>query len=135
MSFEAYPASVIPGPVYDGNSLTQVDPVSRTSFESGGVKTRRRFGNTPTAWRVKFKFVTQPEFQIFEAWYRFKISDGADKFTMLIATSTGPQVFHVCQFESMYKHSKTDYGWEVAAEIQIYNRVTQTETWLDGQLS
>lgn len=132
MSFEAYP-SIIPIPIYDGNSMTQVDPVVRTKFDSGAMKARRRFSSTPTMWKVKFRF-SDYEMRIFRSWYKHKIADGTDKFTVFISVPTGTQVFHVCQFTKMYKFMQTDFGWDVTAELLVANVDTDDEAWLDARL-
>lgn len=133
---EVYPHSDLPGPIYDGNSYQQIDPVLRTPLDAGGYKPRRRFTKTPTIWKVRFRFVSELEFQIFEAWHRFKINDGADLFTMSITVSTGKSQSHSCYFTKMYKHVKTTDGvWDVTAEIMIDDRETQSESWLDTQLT
>ena len=132
---ETYPHSLIPGPIFDGNSQDQIDPVIRTPMQAGNMKSRTRFTRTPTRWRVRFRFVTEYEFQIFEAWHRYKINLGADSFDMDITVSTGKSVTHTVQFTRMYRMNQiTGNAREVIAELLIHDRATQSELWLDGEL-
>lgn len=133
MSIEAYPL-VIPGPIFDSNAMDPVDPVSRTKFDSGAMKTRRRFTKTPVSLKVKYRFKVD-QFRIFEAWHKHKISEGADKFTTFLMRPAG-SMLHVVQFKKMYKAIKTDSGWyDVNAELLIYDLSIDSEAWLDAQLS
>ena len=132
---ESYPHGQIPGPIFDGNSQDQIDPVLRTQMDQGNVKSRLRFTRTPTRWRVRFRFVTELEYQIFEAWHRYRINLGADSFEMDITVSTGKSVTHTVQFTRMYRMTQlTGEAREVTADLLIHDRETQSEAWLNSQI-
>lgn len=78
----SYPHEYLPLPVQDGYGFQPVSPLLRTQLTSGRARQRRLYTSTPTQASVKWFFETDSQAQLFEAWYRDIISDGAAWFLM-----------------------------------------------------
>jgi hypothetical protein len=76
-----YPNDYLPIPLQEGFGLKPVSPLLRTELTSGRARQRRLYTSTPTQATVAWLF-TDPEAQLFEAWFRDTIKDGADWFNM-----------------------------------------------------
>lgn len=80
--------SQLPVPVVDGYTLAPQDATVRTEMEVGPARQRRRSTAMPTQVTMKC-IMTRTQFQIFEAWFKYKALDGAAWFVMPVANGSG----------------------------------------------
>lgn len=71
----------LPLPTFDGYALEPQDATTRTDMEAGPARKRRRFTGTPTRIPVRWR-LSPTDFATFEAWFRLKISGGAEWFAV-----------------------------------------------------
>lgn len=97
-----YPNDYLPIPLQEGFGLKPVSPLLRTELTSGRARQRRLYTSTPTQASVAWLF-TDPESQLFEAWFRDTIKDGADWFNMPLRSPLGIIDMYVCRFVDIYE--------------------------------
>lgn len=83
----AYP-SVLPMPLQSSQQVKTVSPLVRTEMASGRARQRRAFTSTPQTVSVSF-IMPNAKGALFEGWYRYGITDGADWFTAPLRTPMG----------------------------------------------
>ena len=124
----AYPAG-LPLPLRSGYGLNHVSPMMRTELESGRARQRRRYTSVPSIASVSWVF-TQAEAQLFEAWFRWSLSDGVEWFNAKLRTPLGLQSYE-CRFVEMY--SGPDLvgvdRWQFGASLEIRERQTLSIGW------
>lgn len=126
---------VLPNPIVSSYGINPEDPVIRTEFEKGPKRARNRFTSAPTIIPVLWRF-TRLQFEIFEAWHRHKINNGADWFTVNLLTASGFNEYEA-RFNKMWSSKpvgKSCIMWDVSAELEIPDRVFMNETILDTYL-
>jgi hypothetical protein len=123
-----YPAS-LPPPLRSGYSLQHVSPLMRTQLESGRARQRRKYTSVPTMAQVSWLF-TQGQAQLFEAWFRWDLKDGAEWFFADLRTPMGLQPYE-CRFADMYSGPSLvgRLHWQFSATLEIKERQTLTEGW------
>ena len=123
MSLPQYPAE-LPPPELDGYRLQPVSPFVRTELASGRARQRRRFTSTPTMIPVSW-LLSLIEFELFEAWFRHTITDGADWFTGPLKTSRGIRDDYEQRFADMYEAREVGpMYWRVSARLELRDRHT-----------
>lgn len=123
MSLPEYPAE-LPCPAQDGYQLQTVSPFQRTELASGRARQRRRFTSVPTMIPVSWLY-TLAEFELFEAWFRHTITDGADWFTGPLKTSRGIRNDYEQRFADMYTARVVGpMYWRVTARLELRDRQT-----------
>ena len=118
-----YPAG-LPLPLRSGYDLSHVSPLMRTELQSGRARQRRRYTSVPSMASVSWSF-SQPEVQLFEAWFRWTLSDGAEWFNATLRTPLGLMPYE-CRFADMY-NGPALVGidrWQVSATLEIRERQT-----------
>jgi hypothetical protein len=123
-----YPAD-LPLPLRSGYGLNHVSPMMRTELESGRARQRRRYTSVPSIASVAWVF-TQSEAQLFEAWFRWTLSDGVEWFNATLRTPLGLMPYE-CRFVEMY--SGPDLvgmdRWQLGASLEIRERQTLSTGW------
>lgn len=116
-----YP-SVLPAPLKGDRSFQMVDPLVSTSSDNGQTRWDRRFTDVPTATPVSW-ILSDLQAQVFEAWYRDVIRDGADWFEMPLRSPVGRRV-EQCHFVSAYSGPvRSGYDrWRFDAQIVLRRR-------------
>ena len=116
-----YP-SQLPLPLREGYGLRHVDPMVRTQLASGRARQRRRFTSVPSVVSVSW-VMSQPEAQLFEAWYRDAISDGAAWFQCPLKTPLGIQHYDA-RFTGIYRGPNLVglCHWRFTAELELFER-------------
>ena len=71
----------LPLPTYDGYALEPESATARTDMEAGPARQRRRYTGTPTRIPVRWR-LSAVDFATFEAWFRLKLADGSDWFSV-----------------------------------------------------
>lgn len=119
----------LPCPLKEGHSVKHVQPFVRTNMESGRARQRRRFTSVPSMQTFKWVF-TSLEAQIFEAWFRDALNDGAEWFNFNTFNPLGDTRI-VCRFASMYE-GPNPFGalqWTVSAELEVWERPLLDDGW------
>ena len=123
MSLVSWPAQ-LPPPEQSGYAIQHVSPTQRTQMVSGRARQRRVYTSVPSNVAVQW-FLTEQQAQLFEAFFRYAITDGADWFLLPLKTPmfTGD---YECRFTGIYEgpvliaYDK----WTVSATIEIKERQT-----------
>ena len=119
----------LPLPEQSGYAIQHVSPLQRTEMVSGRARQRRVYTSVPSNVSVQW-FLTEQQAQLFEAWFRYAITDGADWFMLPLKTPmfTGD---YECRFTGIYEgpvliaYDK----WTVSATIEIKERQILDSSW------
>ena len=113
----------------------------RTDFDSGPARVRRRFTTGPTQATVAWSMDGR-QMEIFEAWYRHILHDGAEWFNFPVprpsfveGVSLIEYVLHVVRF---VQYSTSVLGinhWLVSAKIELEERETLSADDIAGLLT
>jgi len=124
-----YPEKYLPCPLKDGVGLKPVSPLLRTQKQSGRARQRRAFTSTPTVTDIQWIF-DDKQAQIFEAWFRDVLTDGANWFNMPLMTPIGTK-FYVCRFTDIYEGPTPEGGiyWRYSANIEMWERPLVPVGW------
>ena len=120
----------LPLPEQSGYAIQHVSPTQRTTMVTGRARQRRVYTSVPSNVAVQW-FLTEEQAQLFEAFFRYSITDGADWFLLPLKTPmfTGD---YECRFTGIYEgpvliaYDK----WTVSATIEIKERKTLDSLWL-----
>lgn len=124
-----WPAT-LPRPTVETYTLKPVDPVSRTQFEAGNSRSRRRFQSAPTIIPVRWAF-TEAEMAVFEAWHKHEAQDGAASFSIDLANGLGISAYSA-KFERMFDAPvRAGLNWIVNAELRVTARPVMTAAELE----
>ena len=114
----------LPLPEQSGYAIQHVSPLQRTQMVSGRARQRRVYTSVPSNVAVQW-FLTEQQAQLFESWFRYAITDGADWFLLPLKTPmfTGN---YECRFNGIYEGpTLTAFNkWTVSATIEIKERQT-----------
>ena len=114
----------LPLPEQSGYAIQHVSPMQRTTMVSGRARQRRVYTSVPSNVAVQW-FLTEQQAQLFEAFFRYSITDGADWFLLPLKTPmfTGD---YECRFTGIYEGPTltTLDTWTVSATIEIKERQT-----------
>lgn len=123
-----YPTG-LPAPLRSGYGLQHVSPLMRTEMESGRARQRRRYTSVPTMTSVTWHF-NQVQAQVFEAWFRWTLADGAEWFNCSLRTPLGLQDYE-CRFVEIYSGPELvgRNDWRVSADLEIRERQTLSDDY------
>ncbi|EOY8497439.1 hypothetical protein [Providencia stuartii] len=118
-----YPHDYLPLPQQEGYAFQPVSPLRRTQLSSGRARQRRAYTSTPTNASVSWYFEKDQQAQLFEAWFRDALSDGAAWFMMKLQTPLGVELYK-CRFMDIYdgptlappKH------WKFSATLELWEK-------------
>ena len=131
MSLVSWPTQ-LPLPEQSGYAIQHVSPLQRTTMVSGRARQRRVYTSVPSNVAVQW-FLTEQQAQLFEAFFRYAITDGADWFLLPLKTPmfTGD---YECRFTGIYEGpTLTAFDkWTVSAMIEIKERQTLDQTWVNA---
>ena len=120
----------LPLPEQSGYAIQHVSPLQRTEMVSGRARHRRVYTSVPSMVAVQF-FCTELQAQVFETWFRYAITDGADWFLLPLKTPmfTGN---YECRFIGIYEGPVLIAfdKWTFSAMIEIRGRQTLGESWV-----
>lgn len=118
-----YPAD-LPPPLRSGYGINHVSPLLRTELATGRAIQRRRYTSVPSIASVSWN-LSQVQAQVFEGWFRWTLSDGAEWFNARLRTPLGLQDYE-CRFVGMYEGPEL-VGidrWKFSADLEIRERQT-----------
>lgn len=124
-----YP-STLPTPARSGYGLQHVSPFARTTMATGRARQRRTFQSVPSAVTLTWTMRNE-EAQVFEGWFAYDITDGADWFNIDLKAPVGTLAPYECRFMEMYQGPEL-FGldmWRFTAEVEIRERPILDQTW------
>lgn len=132
MAEVSYPHEYLPLPLQDGYGFKPVSPLLRTQLTSGRARQRRQYTSTPTQASVTWMFTTDAQAQLFEAWYRDTISDGAAWFLMRLQTPLGVESYK-CRFTDIYDGPVlvAPIYWRFSATLELWEKPLLPPGWAD----
>jgi hypothetical protein len=123
-----YPSS-LPTPLRLGYGMNHASPMMRTELQSGRARQRRTYTSVPTIVDVSW-LMSKAQAQIFEAWFKFTVMDGAEWFDCKLRTPLGLGEYY-CRFAEMYSGPEL-VGiemWKFTAKLEIKDRQTLNADW------
>ncbi|WP_285131392.1 hypothetical protein [Leclercia adecarboxylata] len=132
MELATYPREYLPLPQQDGYGFKPVSPLLRTELTSGRARQRRKYTSTPTQASVNWFFETDGQSQLFEAWYRDTIHDGADWFLMRLQTPLGVEDYK-CRFTDIYEGPTmvAPIYWKFTATLELWEHPVLPPGWTE----
>ena len=132
MAEVSYPHEYLPLPLQDGYGFKPVSPLLRTQLTSGRARQRRQYTSTPTQASVTWMFTTDAQAQLFEAWYRDTISDGAAWFLMRLQTPLGVESYK-CRFTDIYDGPVlvAPIYWRFSATLELWEKPLLPPGWAE----
>lgn len=112
----------LPLGLHSGRSYQLVNPMLRTTMESGRARQRRAFTSVPQGANINWLF-NDVQGQAFEAWWRDQLIDGAQWFECPLDTPLG-YAEYTCRFTDVYS-GPDRVGpnlWAYSAELELRNR-------------
>lgn len=134
MATKDYP-SYLPKPLRDNYDIEHTSPFARTTMSTGRARQRRTFTSVPSAVTLSW-YMKEPEAQLFEAWFKYEITDGSDWFNIDLKTPVGNFAPYECRFMEMYEGPTINNAndWRFSAQLEIRERPVLTQNdWLYGQ--
>ncbi|OIX96207.1 hypothetical protein BFS14_01720 [Serratia fonticola] len=126
-----YPHDYLPMPQQGGYAFQAVNPLISTELVSGRRRQRRRFTSTPTDAQVAWFMETDAQGQVFEAWFRDALTDGASWFYMRLQTPIGVK-FYKCRFRGAIYEGPTLVPpgyWRYSATLELWERPLPPPGW------
>jgi len=119
----------LPMPLREGYQLNHVSPFARTDMANGRARQRRMFTSVPSMVPVSF-LLNDSQAQIFEAWFKYEINDGADWFNCKLDSPDGQKEYE-CRFTDIYQGPRLvgKRLWRFTAELEIIERPVLPEDW------
>lgn len=111
-----WPANLRFCPVGGSYSEEPVDAVTRTSFDAGPVKTRRRYTAVPLNLRFTLPWLTRVEYAAFQAFYSVDLQEGALPFTAKHPVTGDQRSF---RFRSPYRANLAGKNVVVQLELEM----------------
>lgn len=125
-----YPHGYLPMPLQEGYAFQAVSPLKRTEMTTGRARQRRAYTSTPTQASVAWFMETDQQAQLFEAWYRETITDGAAWFFTRLQTPLGVE-FYKCRFVDIYQGPTlvAPRYWRFSATLELWKRPVLEDGW------
>lgn len=130
MSDIYYPHDYLPMPLQEAYGFQPASPLRRTQLTSGRARQRRVYLSTPTRASVTWFMETDGQAQLFEAWYRDTIMDGAAWFLMELQTPLGVEIYK-CRFTDIYSGPTlvAPMYWKFTATLELWERPLLPPGW------
>jgi hypothetical protein len=113
-----YP-STLPAPLLADYAVEPMDPVLRTTMESGIARRRRRFRAVPHDITASFIFVGN-QMAVFLDFYSNTLNGGTATFAMRLDIGNGAQNYTQVSFKEPYKSKKLGPElWQVTTKLEV----------------
>lgn len=121
-----YPLN-LPMPLQSSQSVSTVSPLVTTTMQTGRRRQRRAYTSTPQIVKVSF-LMSDEQTAMFEGWYRWGITDGADWFTARLRTPLGIKPVTM-RFTGIYDGPNPEgfLLYKISGEVELRYRQTYTE--------
>ncbi|WP_288659542.1 MULTISPECIES: hypothetical protein [Pseudomonas] len=119
----------LPCALRDGYDLSPVSPLKRSEMQSGRARQRRRFTSVPTMASVSW-IMNDVQGQLFEAWFRDALEDGALWFEMPLKTPEGERSY-TARFTDIYSGPTLTgkSNWKFTAQLELRERPILAPGW------
>jgi len=126
-----YPHDYLPRPLQEGYGFKPVSPLQRTDTTSGRSRQRRKYTSTPTVATINWTFTKNNQAQLFEAWFRDVLLDGANWFYMRLQTPLGCDQLFKCRFVDIYEGPTlvSPKYWRYSAQVELWERPLLPPGW------
>jgi len=121
-----WPSEKLPSPTIQGYGISPGEAILRTEMEAGPARQRRRFTQVPSRINVRW-VMTQEQFAVFEAWYRFQAKEGAEWFLIELKGGLGLLAQEARFTRQFQARVYAGVLWEVSSELEIRERPTLDE--------
>ncbi len=111
----------LPFPTVEGYSIQPGDAIVRTDMEAGSARQRRRFTQVPSRIQVRW-LMTQTQFAIFEAWYRWSAKEGGAWFDITLLGGLGLLSQQARFTQPFQTQLVTGTLWEICTELEVRER-------------
>ncbi len=111
----------LPFPTVEGYSIQPGDAIVRTDMEAGSARQRRRFTQVPSRIQVRW-LMSQTQFAIFEAWYRWEAKEGGAWFDITLLGGLGLLSQQARFTQSFQTQLVTGTLWEIRTELEVRER-------------
>ena len=118
---QAWPTTVLPDPLLDAQSQTQVTSTLRTGISYAFIQQRRRFPYQYPTQPYQFK-MTDYQFCMFQSFRFYKLRRGNNWFTMDLPLEGGIANYRV-RMVGGYKATYQDPYWTVEISLEIDREV------------
>jgi hypothetical protein len=120
----------LPAPLRSGYNINHVSTIMSSDLQSGRARKRRRYTSVPSMVNVTW-LLTQNQAAIFEAWFKYTISDGVEWFNSRLLTPVGLTDYE-CRFTDMYSGPELvgKNLFRFTAQLEIRERQVLDEYWL-----
>jgi len=124
-----YP-SQLPAPLRSNYGFEHVSPFERTTMRTGRARQRRTFTYVPSIGSFELHLSTV-EAQLFEGWFKYQITDGADWFNIDLLTPVGNMAPYECRFAEMYQGPNLSAlsDWRYTFPLELRERPVLNEGW------
>lgn len=129
-----YPTGQLPQPSVKWRGSKESGVVS-TKFASGHIRNRNRFDDFRREGSMVFEF-TQPEFDMFQSWFYYKLDNGAADFNInLILDGSGEKAYQVTPLDGDFKWSHFGVAnFRVTLKVMVLDAQYMDEATLDALL-
>ena len=129
MTLAVWPTQ-LPLPEQSGYAIRHVSPLRRTEMVSGRARQRRVYTSVPSNVAVQ-SFCTESQAQVFELFFRYGITDGADWFMCTLKTPLGLMPYE-CRFNGVYEGpTLTSFDkWIFSGTLEVRERQTLNQSWV-----
>lgn len=119
----------LPLGLHSGRSYQLVNPMLRTTMESGRARQRRAFTSVPQGAKINWLF-NDLQGQVFEAWWRDQLTDGVSWFECPLDTPLG-YMDYTCRFTGVYSGpSRAGPNlWAYSGDLELRERAVPAEGW------
>jgi hypothetical protein len=130
---ETWP-SILPAPSVNFNTDGQ-SAVIKTKMDSGRTRRRRRFSRENRNYKAMWQ-MTEYQFGMFQSWFAYKISGGADAFYISLPTGGDGLKQVLASFsDGKFAASHKDVlHWDVSAVLEVEDSLVWTEDVYDSLL-
>ncbi len=119
----------LPFPTVEGYSIQPGDAIVRTNMEAGSARQRRRFTQVPSRIQVRW-LMSQTQFAIFEAWYRWEAREGGAWFDITLLGGLGLLSQQARFTQPFQTQLVTGTLWEIRTELEVRERPVLTHDTL-----
>jgi len=134
MSDYAWPASKLPLPSTDFDGANERATI-RTKMDSGRFRQRRRFTSGLRTFKASWQF-DDDQFALFQGVVKYKLSEGADWFTIDLPFGDGFKNYRVRFIEAKESFNYQDVlHWKVDAQLETETTSPLTEAETNAALA
>jgi hypothetical protein len=119
----------LPCALREGYDFSPISPLLRSDMQSGRARQRRRFTSVPTMASVSW-IMNDVQAQLFEAWFRDALEDGAQWFEMPLKTPEGERSY-TARFTDIYSGPTLTgrSSWKFTAQLELRERPILVPGW------